>query len=168
MAGALRRSCHRRAVCSTRADLRRVGHRPAGLPPPVVPRQNGKADAPVARTGSRRVGRRPGAPDIGALLAGVLFVFTLDFEAVARIALATAANTLRVLDTEGVRIRDLATRTGVSREANAMCRGWLQRHGCAEEAPDPNAPRGRVLRLTTKGRAAQAKYMRILGATEED
>jgi DNA-binding MarR family transcriptional regulator len=72
-----------------------------------------------------------------------------------------------VLDTDGVRIRDLPRLTGVSKEANAMCSGWLRRRDCAEQAHDPNASRGQVLRLTAKGRGAQAKYRRILADTED-
>ncbi len=47
-----------------------------------------------------------------------------------------------------------------------MCAGWLERRGCTERAPDPDASRGHVLRLTPKGRAAQDKYRRILAQTE--
>ena len=136
--------------------------------PVVIPTQTGRADAPVLRAASRGDGRARAAPNLATLLAGVLFAFTLDFESVSRIALATSANTLRVLDTDGVRIRDLPVLTGVSKEGNTMCSGWLQRHGCAEQAPDPNAARGQVLRLTAKGRGAQAKYLRVLAATEDD
>jgi hypothetical protein len=129
--------------------------------PVVYPAKNGVAEAPVARTGAR-----DDAPDLSVLLSGLLFAFTVDFEAASRICLPISANTLRVLDHDGVRNRDLPRLTGVSKEANAMCAGWLQRHGCAETAPDPNASRGQVLRLTGKGQAAQDKYWRILAATE--
>ena len=42
--------------------------------------------------------------------------------------------------------------------ANAMCAGWLERHGCAVTEPDRTASRGKVLRLTPKGQKAQQKY----------
>ncbi len=48
-----------------------------------------------------------------------------------------------------------------------MSAGWLERHGCAVTEPDPRASRGRGIRLTPKGQAAQQKYRRLLGATEE-
>ena len=48
-----------------------------------------------------------------------------------------------------------------------MCAGWLERHGCAVAAPDTTARRGKVIRLTPKGEKAQAKYRRLLRATEE-
>lgn len=129
--------------------------------PVVYPAKNGVAEAPVARTGAR-----DDVPDLSVLLSGVLFAFTVDFETASRICLPISANTLRVLNQDGVRNRDLPRLTGVSKEANAMCAGWLERHGCAEAAPDPNASRGQVLRLTRKGQAAQDKYRRILAETE--
>ena len=57
--------------------------------------------------------------------------------------------------------------TGVSKEANAMAVGFLGRHGFAEVVADPDALRGKVVRLTAKGQAAQAKYGRTLTVTEE-
>ena len=47
-----------------------------------------------------------------------------------------------------------------------MCTGWLERHGCAEVVPDPSGGRGKVVRLTAKGRAAQAKHRRLVDETE--
>jgi hypothetical protein len=93
--------------------------------------------------------------------------FTLDYEAAARISLPISANTLRVLDHAGTRPAELPWLTGVSREGNAMCAGWLERHGCAVQEPDPTTRRGKVIRLTPKGEKAQQKYRRLLRATEE-
>ncbi len=147
---------------------------PAYLPV-VFPTQNGKAEPlpprararPRARTGTRTNARQE---DLAALLSGVLLCFTLDFEAAARISMPIGANTLRVLrpeqEPEPVRLRDLPRLTGVSKEANAMCTGWLERHGCAEVVPDPSGGRGKVVRLTAKGRAAQAKHRRLVDQTE--
>ena len=101
-----------------------------------------------------------------SLLSGVLHGFTLDVESEARTALAISANTLRVLTTSGTRIGDLPRLTGVSREANAMCAGWLERQACAVTEPDPTASRGRLLRLTPKGRKAQQSARRVLDTTE--
>ena len=42
----------------------------------------------------------------------------------------------------GTRIGDLPRLTGVSREANAMCAGWLERHGCAVTEPDTHGDAG--------------------------
>ena len=133
--------------------------------PVVVPTQNDKATAP-ARLARGGVTVRAGAGGLSPLLSGVLLAFTLDFEAESRISLPICANTLRVLDASGTRIRDLPALTGVSKEANAMCAGWLERQGCVLSEPDPTANRGKVLRLTQKGQRAQQKSRRILGSTE--
>jgi DNA-binding MarR family transcriptional regulator len=93
--------------------------------------------------------------------------FTVDFERESKISLPISANTLRVLDETGVRVRDLPRLTGVSKEANSMSVGFLERHGCVVVEPDPSANRGRVVRLTTKGRKAQDKYRRVLDMTEQ-
>jgi len=138
---------------------------PPAYLPVVYPTQNGKAAAP-ARPARAGAAAPLGAAGLSPLLSGVLLAFTLDFEAESRISLPICANTLRVLGASGTRIRDLPALTGVSREANAMCAGWLERHGCVVTEPDPTATRGKVLRLTEKGQRAQQKSRRILGTTE--
>lgn len=135
---------------------------PPDFLPPVFPTQNGRTEDPSPRV----PGDKPGPRDLCALLSATLDAFTVDFERESRISLTISANTLRVLDDDGVRLRDLPGLTGVSKEANAMCAGWLERRGCAEKAPDPNATRGQILRLTVKGRGAQAKYRRLVAETE--
>jgi hypothetical protein len=142
---------------------------PPAYLPPVFPTQNGKAETPVVRTSSprRRRGTKGGDLGLSELLSGVLLAFTVDFERASRTSLCIAANTLRVLDGEGIRLRDLPRLTGVSKEANAMCAGWLERRGCAVTGPDAAARRGKVLRLTSKGHGAQAKYGRLLVETED-
>ena len=137
--------------------------------PVVNPTNNGKVGL-VLLPADRSVPEGPEVeeePDLSVLLARVLLLFTLDFEAESRISLPISANTLRVLDGAGVRVRDLPARTGVSKEANAMAVGFLGRHGCAEVVADPGATRGKVVRLTPKGQGAQAKYGRTLTITEE-
>jgi len=164
--------------------------------PVVYPTQNGKAEVPVraggpqdaaaagadrangatgaggaagaARTAGAAPGREdaPGGEDVSVLLSQVLLRFTLDFEVESRISLPISANTLRVLDGAGVRVRDLPALTGVSKEANSMTLGFLQRFGCVVLETDPSTGRGKVIRLTEKGLRAQAKYVRVLRATE--
>jgi DNA-binding MarR family transcriptional regulator len=97
----------------------------------------------------------------------VLVAFATDFETASRISLAIGANTLRVLGPEGTRVRDLPRLTGVSKEANAMCAGWLERDDCVVSGPDPLTGRGKVLRLTEKGGRAQRAHRRHLVATEQ-
>ena len=141
---------------------------PPAYLPVIHPTQGGKVDMPLPRdvtTGAHAL--PPGGGSLSPLLSGVLLAFTVDFEAGARISLPISANTLRVLDVSGTRPRDLPRLTGVSPEGNAMCTGWLERHGCAMAAPDTTARRGKVIRLTPKGEKAQQKYRRLLRATEE-
>ncbi len=146
---------------------------PPAYLPIVFPTANGRAEplsprAPAQTSGSS--GKAGTQAELPALLSGVLLSFTVDLEAEARIAMPIAANTLRVLrpvpDPEPVRLRDLPRLTGVSKEANAMCTGWLERHGCAEVVADPSGIRGKVVRLTVKGQGGQAKHRRLLGSTE--
>jgi hypothetical protein len=91
----------------------------------------------------------------------------VDFESGSRISLPISATTLRVLEDPGMRVGELPRLTGVSREANAMCTGWLVRHGCVDVEPVASGPKGKVVRLTPKGERAQQKYRRILAVTEE-
>ncbi len=154
----------------------RLGHPLPHYLPVVDPTLNGKAAPllvePVGPVGPVGAGG-PGAPqpteppDLSVLVSRVLLGFTLGFEAESSISLPISANTLRVLDGSGVRVRDLPRLTGVSKEANAMATGFLERHGCAEVVADPSATRGKLVRLTAKGQRAQAKYRGILGSTEE-
>ena len=135
--------------------------------PIVYPTNNGKADVPEPRGGEGAGGAGGAGLDLSALLSRALLHFTIDFERQSRISLPISANTLRVLDDRGVRVRDLPVLTGVSKEANAMVVGFLQRHGCVVVEPDPAASRGKIIRLTSKGRNGQDKYLRLLAATEE-
>jgi DNA-binding MarR family transcriptional regulator len=104
---------------------------------------------------------------LSPLLSGVLVAFTVDVEATTRISLPISANTLRVLDRSAVRIGALPSLTGVSREANAMCMGWLERRGCTVTELDETARRGKVVRLTPKGAKAQDNARRLLRAAED-
>jgi DNA-binding MarR family transcriptional regulator len=130
--------------------------------PITSPTQNSKLATPAPR---RRLADTSEL-DVSVLLAQVLMAFTLDFEAVSRLSLPIAANTVRVLDSTGVRIRDLPALTGVSKEAHAMAYGLLRRRQCVVIEPDPNASRGQVLRLTERGERSQANYLRNLSETE--
>jgi len=138
---------------------------PPAYLPVVYPTQNGRAEIAPPGPPTHIVDR--GTDDLVTLLAGVLLAFTLDFEAESRLALAITANTLRALSAEATRLRDLPRLTGVSREANAMCSGFLVRRECAVIEPDPAATRGKVIRLTDKGVRARANAERNVAVTEE-
>ena len=116
---------------------------------------------------------RPRAPapvedglELSALLARVLLAFAVDYERQSRLSLALGANVLRVLDQDGLRVRDLPLAVGVSKEAVSVSLGFLARTGCAVIEPDPAAARTKRARLTARGLQAQAKHRRLLAATE--
>jgi DNA-binding MarR family transcriptional regulator len=138
---------------------------PPAFLPVVHPTQGGALHAPRPRGDA--AGSLPPSGALSKLLSGILFAFTVDFESGSRISLPISATSLRTLARTGTRVGDLPRLTGVSREANAMCIGWLERHGCVTTEPDATARRGKVVRLTAKGEKAQQKYRRLLGATEE-
>jgi DNA-binding MarR family transcriptional regulator len=129
--------------------------------PILAPTQNEKAAVPVDRAS-----RPAAAMALSELLTAILLAFTIDYERQARLSLPIAANTMRVLSAEGVRVRDLPVLTGISKEANAMCVGFLERRACLEVLPDPNATRGKVIRLTPKGQRSQHNYRSRLHETE--
>jgi DNA-binding MarR family transcriptional regulator len=101
------------------------------------------------------------------LLSQVLLTFTLDFERESALSLPICTNALRVLTERGVRVRDLPRLTGVSKEALSMAVGVLTRRSCAVTGPDPAASRGKLVRLTPGGLAAQHDYTRLLAVVEQ-
>ena len=142
---------------SLRPIFGRLPFDPPAFLPVVAPTRNGEVGTDALDRGGHCGNGRVSTADLSQLLSGVLLGFTVDFERKSRISLPISANTLRVLGPSGVRIRDLPRLTGVSREANAMCAGWLERHGCAMAQTDPAAARGKVLRLTEKGCTSAAE-----------
>jgi hypothetical protein len=94
-------------------------------------------------------------------LAGRMLALTLAYEQESRLPLALAANVLRVLDPDGVRIRDLPALAGVAKEQVEQSVSRLVRLECAEVAD-------RVVRPTAKGTRAQAKYRRVAGGQRDD
>ena len=102
-----------------------------------------------------------------ALLARVLLSFALEYERELEASLAVSANVLRVLDVQGMRLRDLPALTGISKEAVSWALGILTRGRLAVEEPDPAASRGRVARLTARGLGAQRVYREFLVTIED-
>jgi len=105
-------------------------------------------------------------PDLSVLLSQVLLAFTLDFERESALSLPICANALRVLTERGVPVRDLPQLTGVSKEALSMAVGVLTRRSCAVTGQDPAASRGKLVRLTPRGLAAQDDCLRLLDDVE--
>jgi DNA-binding MarR family transcriptional regulator len=101
-----------------------------------------------------------------ALLSRVLLAFAVEFERESDLSLAISANVLRILDENGVRLRDLPLLSGVSKEAISMALGIPRKQRAVIE-PDPAGSRAKVVRLTSKGREAQNAYRHLLGAIEQ-
>jgi hypothetical protein len=112
-----------------------------------------RVDGPVWTRGPAR--------DLAGRLSQTLQAYARDYERESRLSLAVSANVLRTLTPDGVALRDLPVRTGVSKEAVSVSVGFLERQECATVA-------GRVARLTGKGERAQAKYRRLVGAERDD
>lgn len=104
---------------------------------------------------------------LSALLSRVLLAFAIDFERVSKLSLAMSANVLRVLIDDGVRVRDLPTLTGVSKEAVAMSAGYLEKQGYVTIEPVPAPDRGQRLRLTAQGHHAQQYAGELVSTIEE-
>ena len=111
-------------------------------------------------------GTAPEALPLSALLSRALLSFAVEYEREAGLSLAVAANVLRVLSTEGTRLRDLPALTGTSKESVRWALGILTRGDLAAEEPDPAASRGKVARLTPRGLAAQRLYHELAGEIE--
>jgi DNA-binding MarR family transcriptional regulator len=105
---------------------------------------------------------------LSALLSRVLLAFAIDFERISKMSLAVSANVLRVLNDDGVRVRDVPTLTGISKEAVAMSAGYLEKVGCVTIEPVPAPDRGQRLLLTAKGRAAQQYASKHVESVETD
>ncbi len=111
-------------------------------------------------------GTAPEALPLSALLSRALLSFAVEYEREAGLSLAVAANVLRVLGTEGTRLRDLPALTGTSTESVRWALGILTRADLAAEEPDPAASRGKVARLTARGLEAQRLYHELAGEIE--
>ncbi len=118
------------------------------------------------RAGVREDGGRSNLP-LSALLSRVLLAFALEFESESDLSLAISANVLRILDEKGVRVQDLPSLSGVSKEAISMAMGILQKNRLAVVGPDPAGSRAKVARLTPKGGEAQEAYRKLLRVIEE-
>jgi DNA-binding MarR family transcriptional regulator len=84
------------------------------------------------------------------LLSRALLLFATDYERGAKLSLGVHLDGLRVLDAEGVALRQMPALTGVSKEAIAMIVKQLERVGCVELVPAPDGGRGKHARLTAR------------------
>lgn len=112
-------------------------------------------------------GRDAAGLALPVLLSRVLLAFALDFNRASELPLAVSANVVRVLDEEGVRVRDVPGRAGVASEAAENTLGRLSKSGHVVVGPDPAGTRARVARLTATGAAAQRAYREHLDVIEQ-
>jgi hypothetical protein len=106
--------------------------------------------------------RAPTSPEcyelpLPALLSRVLLAFAIQFELRSPLSLAISANVLRVLNEEGVRLRDIPVLAGVSKEMVAVSLAFLVKAGFAIVGNDPDK-RSKAAGLTTKGVHYQKVY----------
>jgi Mn-dependent DtxR family transcriptional regulator len=92
------------------------------------------------------------------LLSRTLLAFAMGFERDSDLSLAICANVVRVLNEEGVRMRDLPVLSGVSKESIAMAMGILRKKNLVEVE--------KVVRLNAQGIEAQKEYLRRLALLE--
>jgi hypothetical protein len=112
-------------------------------------------------------GPKPDSPlPLYARLSRVLLEFTLDFEKDSTVALPIAANTLRILGTVPIPIRDAPGLAGVSKEGTVQALTVLKRHNLAVVEPIPN-DRGKQVRLTAGGDRVQSACYRLVDEVEE-
>jgi hypothetical protein len=123
--------------------------------PPEVHPSNGFVTATIG--GIPESGDRP----LVALLGQVLTYLTLEHEHDARSSLPLAANVIRLIGDDAVRIRDLPRMSGVSKEGIAMAVGYLERRRMARSMD-------RVVQLTVAGRANLEDYRHRAGELRND
>jgi hypothetical protein len=130
---------------------------PLGLPVGIlVPQEH---DFPPRASGSTQ------AASMSALLSQALFAFANDFDREAGVSLALCANAIRVLGREPVREAEIPRLTASSPETSGI--GWQLRPYVVLEA-DPEASRGKVVRLSPRGLEVQQKYHVHVEAIELD
>lgn len=112
----------------------------------------------------RRVTHCEGPLPLPTLLSRVLLAFRIEFDRESPVALAWCANMLRVLSDKPIRTMELPRLTGCSPETSAI--GWQIRPFVVVE-PDPEANRGKVVRLSARGLSAQQTYSRLVCEIEK-
>ncbi|HEX3593227.1 MAG TPA: hypothetical protein VHV74_26690 [Pseudonocardiaceae bacterium] len=109
----------------------------------------------------------PGSRDapLPALLARALTGYAVEFERDAEVSLVAYADVLAFVTEDGVRLRELPGLGGVSREGVDVVVGHLERTGYVVVEPAPD--RGKQVRLTEAGRAAQGAAARRMAEVEQ-
>jgi DNA-binding MarR family transcriptional regulator len=131
---------------------------------PPIGRLEPAASAAAPSGGDRAVSDLP----LPALLSKVLLAFTVGFERRPDLALRLSANAVRVLDDQGVRVRDLPALTGIAEMGIDNSLSTLDKGGYVTVGVDPAVGRARLARLTAKGREVQGSYRQRTGEIEHD
>jgi DNA-binding MarR family transcriptional regulator len=79
---------------------------------------------------------------------------------------AHCTGVFRVIDAEGTRPGELARRAGVTPQAMAEFVRYLEGRGYVERVPDATDRRGRIVKLTARGRQASAAAGQAFAAIE--
>lgn len=103
---------------------------------------------------------------LSALLAKPLLSLAMDYETGSPISLAIAANILRLVPDEGLRLKDLPALSGVSKESIAMAMTFLKARGMAIESPESPGSRFRAVTLTETGRILRDEHPHRLSEIE--
>jgi DNA-binding MarR family transcriptional regulator len=72
------------------------------------------------------------------------------------------------IDPEGSRLTDLAERANMTKQSVGEATSNLELHGYLERVPDPDDGRAKIIRLTERGRDAQAVGRRLIDEIERE
>lgn len=72
------------------------------------------------------------------------------------------------IDPEGSRLTDLAERAKMTKQSVGEVTTDLEQRGYLERVPDPNDGRAKIIRLTERGRAAQALGRELIDEIEHE
>lgn len=111
-----------------------------------------------------RVTRDSSQLPLPTLLSQVLIAFAMEFERESATSLALCANALRVLGETPIPEKDIPRLTGSSPETAGI--GWQLKPYIVVSA-DPAKGRGKLVRLSPRGLAAQQNYYRLAAEIEK-
>ncbi|HEV2639818.1 MAG TPA: hypothetical protein VGX23_32095 [Actinocrinis sp.] len=89
--------------------------------------------------------------ELPTLLARALLGFAGAYERGSEVSLAIGANLLRVLNPDGLRVRDLPQVTGVAKPGIDMALGLLQKFDIVRAGANPDGSKWKVVQLTPLG-----------------
>ena len=72
------------------------------------------------------------------------------------------------IDPEGSRLTDLAERANMTKQSVGEATSDLEQRGYVERVPDPDDGRAKIIRLTKRGREAQAIGRRLIAEVERE